>query len=177
MRLSAEINSQVKESQIQPSVLILLGKLGMWLSITLAIFYCLFTNLAGQWSILLSNLLSSFNFRFLSWIVLVVCLAALWLARKSVWQAMLAGHEDGKTALYGLVQRFLGLDIILTALLVLLAYPLPPAPDFLIFRLLTAVLAGFVLVFGKKAALVPAVVIGAYGFSLLYVSGLSVWLA
>jgi hypothetical protein len=177
MRLSAEINSQVKETHIQASVLILISKLTLWLSLTLVIYYFLFADIAGQLSALFSNSMRTFNFQFLPWIVLAVGLTALWLTRKSVWQAMQAENRDGKTAVLGFVRRFLGLDLILATFLLLLAYPLPPSQELLIFRLLTAVLAGFVLVFGRRAALVPSTVIAVYGISILSVSGMSAFLA
>jgi hypothetical protein len=170
MRVPENINQQAIDIPKLSSTLIIIGKLGLWLSLTAVIFYFLFSNIIGQLSAIFSATARGFNLIILPWMVLVVCLVALWLARKPIWQAMKADTTDSETAIYGLVQRFLGWDLCLTSLLILLAYPLPPAPEFLIFRFLTAILAGFVLVFGRKAAFVPAIVIATYGVSLLSVS-------
>jgi len=176
MRLPAIINAHNDAVSRNPAVPIIVGKLFLWIALTLVFFSFLFRHITGQFSALLFNTLN-FNLGFLPWIVLLVCLSALFLSRHSVWEAMRTYSANYKDAASALVQSFLGLDIILTALLVLLAYPLPPAPEFLVFRWLTAVLAGFVLVFGRKAALVPSLVIGTYGLSIVFFSVIAALMA
>ena len=151
--------------------------MGLWLSLTLVIGYFLFHNLTGQLIAIFSGPLPLFSLRFMPWLILGAGLGALGLARQSIWQAMQADQSNSRAAVTGLLRRFLGLDLILSSLLILLAYPLPPAQEFLLFRIFSAVLAAFVLVFGRRAALVPSIVIAAYGVSLLTISGFSACMA
>jgi hypothetical protein len=170
MRLPALINSRAlsasnKNADTQG---IITGKVVFCLLLTMITFVCLFHNLTDHFSRFLFYTFHSISLAAVSWIVLVFGILALWLARNSIWQSMQVENKDFKIAITGFIGRMLGLDMILAALLILIAYPLPPAPSFLIFRLLTAFLAAFVLVFGRKAALAPSVVIGIYGISLLF---------
>lgn len=171
MRVATQLDYPSIEASRLPTFLITISKLVLWLSMTLVILYFLFDDTSDQFSAMFYNQGSISSLKLLLFIVLIGCLSALWLARKSFWSRMQADQGNIKAAVSGLVQRFFGMEIILTALLILLAYPLPPMPDLLIFRLLTALLAGFVLIFGRSAARVPALVIGIYGISVLGISG------
>ena len=177
MRVATQLDYPSIEASRLPTFLITISKLVLWLSMTLVILYFLFDDTSDQFSAMFYNQGANSRIKLLSWIVLVGGLTALWLARKSFWASMQADQGNIKAAVSALVKRFFGMEIILTALLILLAYPLPPMSDLLIFRLLTALLAGFVLTFGRSAARVPAIVIGIYGISVLGISGFTGLLA
>jgi hypothetical protein len=97
---------------------------------------------------------------FLVWAILPLILAVLLWKGKSVWQQMDGGETQGTVA--EIVRRLLSIDIVFVAILVLLAYPAPDTVDLLIFRVLAAALAAFVLVYGRRAAVLPGAMLALY---------------
>jgi hypothetical protein len=177
MRIPEEIRQPALFLPRITANIVIIGKLALWLFLTLIIGYFIFYSITSQLYAIFSGPTPFISIRFMPWFVLGACLGALGLARQSIWQAMQADENDIRSAVRSFVRRFLGLDLILASLLILLAYPLPPSQEFLIFRIFVAVLAGFLLVFGRRAALVASIVIAIYGASVLVVSVLSSFLA
>ena len=90
-----------------------------------------------------------------------------------MWKNMHTEYRNMKSLISELVLRIFGIEMILVAPLILLAYPLPPNPDILFFRIMAAALAGFLLIFGKKAVRVPFFVIASYGILVLMISSIT----
>jgi len=88
------------------------------------------------------------------WGVLLLCFIWLWLKREEVLQGM-------RTESYSPVFIALGLVLLAFSLL------MPTAGDFLVFQLLLAWLAVFIIFFGK-GMLIPAILLGIYGFSISF---------
>ena len=88
------------------------------------------------------------------WAVLLLCGIWLWLKRKDIVQGM-------KEESYSPVSIALGLVLIIVSLLI------PAIDDLLVFQLLLAWLAVFIILFGK-GMLIPAIMLLIYGFSILF---------
>ncbi|MDP3879582.1 MAG: exosortase/archaeosortase family protein [Dehalococcoidales bacterium] len=87
------------------------------------------------------------------WGVLALCLGSLWLKRKQVGDKMSRSPAP--------VFIPVGLALVAGALL------MPYSPDYQVFRVLLVVLGVFVIFFGK-AARVPSVLLGIYGFAVSF---------
>ncbi len=135
-------------------------KLGLWIALATAVCIILFRNKGDQFALLFSIDWLSTRAHFLVWAVLLVILATLFWKGKSVRQQMERGENQETGAV--ILKRFLSPDIVIIAILVLLAYPAPDSVDLLIFRILAVVLAGFVLVYGRRAAVLPGAVLALY---------------
>lgn len=167
MKLPIEINQPSAQISSQQTVFILVCKLGMWLSLSMVICSLLFKDTGSQFTALISTLHQGLNLSLIPWAVLIVCLSAFWTIKQSFWQVM---KTDTDNSIKGIIQRFIGFDVILVAILILIAYPIPAAPEFYLFRLTAGSLAGFILIFGRKAAFIPGIITGVYGLSLLITS-------
>jgi exosortase/archaeosortase family protein len=88
------------------------------------------------------------------WGVLLLCGIWLWLKREEVLQGMSAES-------YSPVFIVLGLVLLAVSLL------MPAIEDFLVFQLLLAWLAVFIIFFGK-GMLIPTILLGIYGFSISF---------
>ncbi len=88
------------------------------------------------------------------WGVLLLCGIWLWLKREGILQGM-------KAESYNPVFIALGLVLLTASLL------MPAIADFLVFQLLLAWLAVFIIFFGK-GMLIPSILLGIYGFSILF---------
>ncbi len=88
------------------------------------------------------------------WAVLLLCGIWLWLKRKDIVQGM-------KEESYSPVSIALGLVLLLVSLLI------PAIDDLLVFQLLLAWLAVFIILFGK-GMLIPAIMLLIYGFSISF---------
>jgi len=88
------------------------------------------------------------------WGILLLCGIWLWLKREDILQGMRAESYNPVFIVLGLV--------LLTASLLMLAIE-----DFLVFQLLLAWLAVFIIFFGK-GMLIPSILLGIYGFSISF---------
>jgi len=128
-------------------------KLLLWLILFLAVSLIFFREF---WASLGTTLSPDWIFRrhhAAPWGVLSLCGIWLWLKRKDIWAAMELRQN--------LVFIPLGLALVAGAIL------MPHSTDFLVFQVLLALLGVFVIFFGK-AAKIPSILLGIYGFAISF---------
>ncbi|MBI4186146.1 MAG: exosortase/archaeosortase family protein [Chloroflexi bacterium] len=150
-------------------------KVVLWLIASLAISVTLLRELwAGLWEMLSPDWIFG-QYHASPWAVLSLCLIWLYLRRRQIWGEMLEGCRvseskisGGKTLqtfkpskLYKPFNFLLGLALVAGAVL------MPAIQDFLVFRMLLALLGVFVIFFGRAARL-PSILLGIYGFAISF---------
>jgi len=141
----------------------LAARLWLWLAISLTLSITLFR---GFWVSLPTMLSPDWvlgQYHASSWGVLALCLIFLWLKRKEVWKGM---NESAKLKNKNSKMNFAfcTLNFTLGMALVVGAVLMPSSRDFLVFQVFLAWLGVFIMIFGKEAAKIPAILLVIYGF-------------
>lgn len=144
-------------------------RLWLWLAISLTLSLTLFRDF---WVSLPTMLSPDWVFgqnHASSWGVLTLCLIFLWLKRKEVRKGMSgsAGLKN-KNSKMKLAFYILNFELLLGIALVVGAVLMPSSGDFLVFQVLLAWLGVFIMIFGKKAARIPAILLVIYGFAISF---------
>ena len=104
-----------------------------------------------------------------SWGVLALCLIFLWLKRKEVWKGMNESAKlKNKNSKMNFAFYILNFESLLGIALVVGAVLMPSSRDFLVFQVLLAWLGVFIMIFGKGAAKIPAILLVIYGFAIFF---------
>ncbi len=126
-------------------------RLGLWLSLSLALSLVFFRDFWTSLPTMLSPQWVFGEYRASPWGVLAVCLIFLWLKRQEVWVEM---------------SRNLSLPFILAGLgMVAGAVLMPSSVDYLVFQVLLASVGVFAIIFGSAVKL-PAILLAIYGFAI-----------
>ena len=131
----------------------LLKRVALWFIVSLAISLIFFREFWASLGTMLSPDWVFGQYHASSWGVLALCLIWLYFNRKAVWRGMNLRSS--------LVFILPGLALVAGAIL------MPSSRDFLVFQVLLASLGVFVIFFGK-AAKIPAMLLGIYGFAISF---------
>jgi hypothetical protein len=90
--------------------------------------------------------------------ILSICPGAYFLINRyghNIQQGMETNEDGFGGIIADLAWHFVSVDVVLSAVLIMAAFPIPASADLAVFRILAASLAGFILVYGRKAAQYP----------------------
>ena len=142
-------------------------RLWLWLVISLTLSLTLFRDFWVSLPTMLSPDWVVGQYHASSWGVLALCLIFLWLKRKEVWKGMngsakLKDKNSKMNFAFCTLNFTLGLGLVVGAVL------MPTSKDFLVFQVLLAWLGVFIMIFGREAAKVLAILLAIYGFAIAF---------
>lgn len=128
-----------------------------WLFILTVLSAALFGNNIQDVTLLLSVDWLILKKGIFSWVTLILTVIVLFVKRYK-----LIGNDyyyNDNHWMFDLLNKITSIDVIIFSLFILLAYPIPPLPEFTLFRFYILSIAVYILIFGRTNATIPLLLI------------------